>query len=263
MMAEINIKKLLLFAFGAVLPITMLIAQGPPILTDKPILLGEKKGTFRTFFLYRKNDNFTLNVVPVMLDYNVRKNLEISMMAPLVIQSDLIESPMLGDISAGIKYQFYQSDGLGRTFRAAAKLRQTLPTGKQTIAPEVGMQQWQTYLGILGGIESLKYGIQSEVGYMLSNETNSHMHKMLMFKLGFGLPLLKPSYPVKQITLYFEYEGLAVTRYDHFAVFYAQGLQYAYKKWTFDLSLQWPLRQSLPIGLQRDFSALAGFRFVI
>lgn len=240
-----------------------LLAQGPPILTDKPIMLGEKKGTFRTFFLHRKNGNFSSNTLPLMLDYNVRNNLELSIMAPIILKSELAESLTVGDVGVGIKYQFYRLDGLGRTFRVAAKARQMLPTGKATIAPETGMRQWQTYLGILGGIESLKYGIQSELGYMLSNETSSHMHKMLIYKLGFGLPLLKPNYPVKQVTLYFEYEGLAVPRYDHFAVFYAQGVQYAYRKWTFDFSLQWPLKQSLPIGLQRDFSALAGFRFII
>lgn len=238
-------------------------SQGPPILTDKPIMLGEKKGAIRSYFLYRQNNHFSSRSVPVMFDYNLRNDLELSAALPLVFANELINKNGIGDATVGVKYQFIRVDKIGKTFRVAAKAKQVIPTGAETIAPELGMQEWQTMLGIVGGIESIKYGIQGEVGYMLSADQESHMNKMLTYKLGFGLPLLKPVYPVKQVTLYFEYEGITISRYDHFAVFYAQGLQYAWNRWTFDVSAQWPLKQDLPIGLQRNFSVLTGARFIL
>lgn len=248
---------------AALFSVTCAFSQGPPILTDKPIMLGEKKGTIRTYFLYRQNDYFSSRSMPLMFDYNLRNNLELSAALPLVFANELVNKNGIGDATLGVKYQFIRVDGVGKTFRVAAKAKQVIPTGAETIAPELGMQEWQTMLGIVGGIESIKYGIQGEVGYMLSAEQESHMNKMLTYKLGFGLPLLKPVYPVKQVTLYFEYEGITISRYDHFAVFYAQGLQYAWNRWTFDVSAQWPLKQDLPIGLQRNFSVLTGARFIL
>jgi len=246
-------------------------AQGPPILTDKPIMMGAGRGMVMTSARYRENDLVKYTYIPIMFHYDMTENTEFSIMPSLVISDALRRDVEIGDLQAIFKYQFFRKDRIGKTVRFAAKIDQTFPTGPDTHTADLGLGTWRTYLGIVGGMESLKLGVQSELGY--SFMAAGHMADMLEYKLGFGFPLLKPSYPVNQLNLYLETEGFTMMPVQHnehtyrmqSALFYAPGIQYAINKWTFDLSVQLPLYQDLPDNplWERDFSVIAGFRIII
>ena len=80
------------------------------------------------------------------------------------------------------------------------------------------------------------------------------------------LHLLKPNYPVNQVTVYLETEGMNLPDYygeKQYGYYYAPGLQYARGKATFDASLQLPLAQQVPISLTRRWAGLIGVRYIL
>lgn len=239
-----------------------LFSQGPPIRTDKPIMLGEQKGTLRTFYQYIKSDDRHYHIVPIMLDYNLKNNLELGIEMPLAALTDTErrEGFKAGDLMMRVKYQFVRKDEMGKTFRMAAKVVGMVPTGRPDEALMVGMGAYQASIGLLAGMESLKYGVVGEMSY---NHMWGQHPGFLNTKLSFGLPLLKPAYPVKQVTLYFEYEGNWLPEVDGYAAYFAQGIQYALKSYAFELSLQMPFIQEVPDLFRRDLALLLGVRFII
>jgi hypothetical protein len=166
----------------------------------------------------------------------------------------------IGDISILGKYQFYRKDQMGKTFRMVAKTLQTLPTGKALGVEGISTGQYQSYQGIVAGYESIKYGISNELGYNLVPDADDDE---LRYKLGFGLPLLKPSYPVNQINLYFEYQNSWFTEREEFLMLFAQGIQYAKGRLTVEAAVQVPLIQSLSESPDRKYSIFFGTRYIL
>lgn len=253
--------KLLITALAILLPVLMW-AQGPPIRTDKPIMLGENKGTVRTFYQYFRNEGNHYHVVPLMIDYNLKNNIEIGIEMPFAAISgaNRMEGFRAGDLMLRGKYQFVRKDGMGKTFRMAAKAIGMFPTGRPSEVPHVGMGVYQTFLGLLAGMESLKYGVIGELGYNAFSEIHPGFVES---RLSFGLPLLKQVYPVKQVTLYFEYEGRWMPTTGDHAAYFSQGVQYAFKSYAIEASFQMPLVQNVPVHFRRDLAILIGGRFVI
>jgi hypothetical protein len=237
-------------------------AQGPPIRTDKPIMLGANKATIRTYYQYFKHQGSHYHIVPLMFEYNLKSNLELGVEIPFasVTGFDRRESMKPGDIMLKAKYQFLRKDKMGQTFRMAVKASEMFPTGRPSEVPHVGMGAFQTYVGALAGFESLKYGIVGELGYNHFSEIHPNY---IESKISFGLPLKKPVYPVNQVTLYFEYEARWMPVSNDHAVYAAQGIQFAFKSYTIDLSLQVPLVEKVPVHFTRDIAVLIGGRFII
>lgn len=214
-------------------------AQGPPITVDKPIMLGGKSFTTKTLTEIRTTEQGTSTYIPVMLHYLITSNSLVALHLP-VINYDIKDKgsgTSLADIKIMGKYQFYRKDQTGKTFRIVAKTLQNLPTGKELGVIDLSTGEYQGYYGLVTGFESLKYGISTEVGYNFSASIYSEFRT----KLGFGLPLLKPQYPNKQINLFFEYSSSLFPDLDQYQLLYAQGIQYALKNITFDLAVQLPL----------------------
>ncbi len=256
-----KIAALLLFATWA----TGVWAQGPPITLDKPIMLGEKKGTVRPFFKFADNTEHDFTAFILDADYNLSNNLAVAAEVPLVF-SDHGGSNGFGDAGLSAKYQFYRKDGMGKTIRLAAKAKNMFRTGKRLETPTLGMGHNMTYLGILAARESLRLGTQAEFGYAFMPSAD-HLNHWL-YKLGFGLPLLKPTYPVNQINLYFEFEGMSLPKHNgvsQYGYYYAQGLQYALGRYTFDLSVQFPISQQFhgTPTFERKRWMLIGARMII
>ncbi|MFN7115903.1 MAG: hypothetical protein ACK4TA_03840 [Saprospiraceae bacterium] len=255
----------------------VLQAQGPPIMTDKPIMMGAGRSAIMTSVQHRANEMLRFTYIPVMFHHDFSDNFELSFMPSVVFQEQLENRISLGDLAIEAKYQFLRKDAVGRTFRMATRARQVFPTGKNFRTFDLGLGAWQTNFAVVGGIESLKYGLQGELGYTFiyaekNPENNGEiMPNMLEAKLGFGLPLLKPTYPVNQLNLYFEYEGVYMTGFLHngihdygaqYGIYFAQGIQYAIKQWTIDFSVQVPLSQEMPEHMARKVNVLSGFRFI-
>ncbi len=237
-----------------------LLAQGPPITADKPIMLGGNSFTTKTLVEIRKTERGSFVYVPLMLHYLPSSNSLVAIHIPY-ISYDInggINGNSLADIKLLGKYQFYQKDGTGKTFRVVAKTVQTLPTGEDIDLMELSTGLYQGYYGIVAGYESLKYGISSEFGYnMVPNGTLDEIR----YSLGFGLPLLKPQYPNNQINLYFEYTNSWLPERDWYQLLYAQGIQYARKNFTFDLAIQVPLVNDVTEGRKLKYSLFLGSRF--
>jgi len=83
----------------------------------------------------------------------------------------------------------------------------------------------------------------------------------LRYKLGFGLPLLKPQFPNKQLNLYFEYTNLWVFERDWYQLLYAQGIQYAGKNFTIDVSAQIPIVNDVEEDRALRYSIFLGGRY--
>ena len=235
------------------------LAQGPPITADKPIMLGGNSFTVKTLTETRVTERGTSFYAPLMLHYLPSSNSLIALHLPYVSYNlKDTDGSGLADIKVLGKYQFYRKDATGKTFRMVAKTVQTLPTGKAVDLLELSTNQYQGYWALVSGYETLKYGISTELGYNLAPGSNLNEWKA---KLGFGLPLLKPQYPNKQLNLYFEYENSWLVSRDWYQLLYAQGIQYAGKNITLDLAVRVPLVLRVPENRQLKYSLLIGTRY--
>jgi hypothetical protein len=244
---------------GCLFALTKAISQGPPITADKPIMLGGKSFTTKTLTEIRSTERGTAIYVPLMLHYLPTSNTLVAVHLPYV-NFDLRDASGSGlaDIKLLGKYQFFRKDGTGKTFRMVAKTLQTLPTGQEIDVMDISTGKYAGYYGIVAGLETLKYGISSEIGY---NAMPDGTLDELRAKLGFGLPLLKPQYPNKQINLYFEYNSVWLHERDWYQLLYSQGIQYAGKNVTFDLAVQLPLVQVIDAGRALNYSIFIGTRY--
>jgi hypothetical protein len=237
------------------------IAQGPPITGDKPIMLGENSWVVKTLTELRWTKEGFFTRAPLMVHYLPTSNFLVGLHVPFVsyTYNDSAMVPSIGDIEILAKYQFYRKDGKAKTFRVVAKTIQTIPTGPKINQVGISTGVYSSYLALVAGYESIKYGISNELGYNISidNQLNE-----LRYKLGFGLPLLKPTYPVKQLNLYFEYQHSWFTTNNNFIMLYAQGIQYAKGRVTVEAAVQFPLIQLLPENRHRNISVLVGTRYV-
>jgi hypothetical protein len=247
---------------GFMLISTAAWTQGPPIRTDKPIMLGQNKATVRGYYQYFKHAGNHYHLFPLMFEYNVRNNMEVGAELPFAALSSETrrEGLQLGDAMLKVKYQFIRRDKPGKTFRAGAKLAGMFPTGRPSEVPHVGMGAYQTIAGVFAGMESLKYGIVGELAYVHFNKLHPNFVES---RLAFGLPLLTPSYPIRQVTLYFEYEGRWMPENNDHAAYFAQGVQWAFGRYALEASLQMPLVERVPHHFRRDIALLVGTRIII
>ncbi len=236
-------------------------AQGPPITADKPIMLGANSWVIKSLTEIRSTNEGTFIKVPLMVHYLPTSNTLIGLHLPYVHFNfnDDRRGQSLGDIELLAKYQFYRKDEMGKTFRLVAKTLQILPTGEPLNQMDISMGTYQSYTSIVAGYESLKYGVSNELGYNL--QPFSDMDE-LRYKLGFGLPLMKPSYPVNKVNLYFEYQSSWFTSLNEYMMLYAQGVQYAKGQLTVEAAVQFPLIQTLTEARQRKISVFLGTRYI-
>ncbi|MGB0839437.1 MAG: hypothetical protein ACPGXL_04815 [Chitinophagales bacterium] len=241
-------------------------AQGPPITADKPIMLGGGSVIVKTLSEIRHTKAGTFVKIPLMAHYLPSANTLLGVHLPFVNYSFsdnefLGSGQTIGDVALLGKYQFFRKDEMGKTFRLVAKTLQTLPTGNKLGIEGMSTGLYQNYVGIVAGYETLKYGISNELGYNLIPQEEANNE--LRYKLGFGLPLLKPSYPVNQLNLYFEYQNSWFTNRNDYTLLYAQGIQYAKGRMTYEAAVQFPLIQTQTEVLQRKYSIFLGTRLVL
>ncbi|MFC7356656.1 hypothetical protein ACFQO1_03075 [Jejudonia soesokkakensis] len=241
------------------------IAQGPPITSDKPIMLGGNTFIFKTLTEIRNTNEGTFVNAPLMTHYLPSANTLVAVHLPYVNYNFTDESgrgsgSTLGDVNILGKYQFYRKDGTGKTFRMVAKTLQTLPTGEDLDIEGMSTGNYSGYYGVVAGYESLKLGVSNEIGYQWVPDGTLDM---FVYKLGFGLPLLKPTYPVNQLNLYFEYTSEWVHERDEYVLKYAQGIQYAKGKWTWEAALQLPLVQDASNVDKFNYAVFLGTRFIL
>lgn len=235
-------------------------AQGPPILGDKPIMLGAKRKILKSLTEIRKLDSGTYVKAPLMFHYIPTANTFLAVHIPMthINKKDGFKHTGLGDIDIIGKYQFYRKDGTAKTLRMVIKSLNTIPTGQKLNVSNVHSGYFQSYLGTVIGYESIGYGLGFETGYNWSSHDDNIEWRQ---KCGAGLPLLKASYPAKQLNLYFEYSSTWKVKKNAYQLLYGQGIQYAIGQVTLDLSVQVPLYQYNILD-RHHYSLFFGGRFV-
>lgn len=243
---------------------SMLVAQGPPITADKPIMLSGGNMLIKTLTEVRKSTQGNFTRAPLMMHYVFSKRFLAAVHLPYITYDFTDGNPLgqgstFGDAQLMLKYQFFRKDVSHKTLRAVIKTVQTFPTGKNLGLEGISFNQYQSYQGIVVGYEASKYGISNEIGYQI---TPNSTRDFFTYRVGFGLPLLKQVYPVNQINLYFEYHNNWYTEAKEYELHYAQGIQYARDQVTLDFAVLIPLVQDIIFREQRDYSILFGARYV-
>lgn len=256
-------KRLLILTILLGISTTELLAQGPPIFTDTPIMLGLEGRGLRTFGNIVSKENANAYIHPVALPYNINSKWQVGIIAPFVSKSpDGMNSRSgLGDMKIFTKYQIYQKDGKKKTTRSLIKLTETLPTGDVSEAPALGADAWQTTISLVSGHITTKYGLYTEFGYNISGST---LPDNFIYNIAFGYPLLPQQYPPKQINLYLEMNGNYVFEDIGNNLFISPGVQYiAGRKVLFEAGIQLPVDEAAPEGQQTNYILRIGTRILI
>ncbi len=206
-------------------------SQGPPIITDTPILLGlegraimARSMIVRSTTLYsdgeRIEDPMQREVIaavfPIGIPYNISRNLLVSVMVPVMsVRGKSVEgsqtSTGLGDITVTAKYLFLQHDRLQETFRIAAKTVVKFPSGNEERQPALGTGTYDVSAGAVVGWIGRRFGVYGDVLYSFNGRAGGIAHgNSLKYNaaIGFrGIPDVYDRYPMSQLNLYLEFNG--------------------------------------------------------
>ncbi len=199
---------------------TSIYAQGPPIFTDSPLLLGLEGGGIRTFGKYISTESGQTFIQPLVVPYNVTTDFQIGGIQPYVFRSpDNDESQSgFGNFTLFGKYSIIQIDGRAKTFRALLKYTQTFTTGASNVSVNANASQFS----IVTGYVTINYGIYGTVGYSF---VSSDLPNNLIYNFAFGYPLLPQKYPPFQLNIFMELNGTHTLDVDQHLLFVSSGLQ--------------------------------------
>ncbi|MGH7451682.1 MAG: transporter [bacterium] len=274
-------------------------AQGPPINTDSPILLGITGKAVRTFGLViqqntlRQNGNeitdpmgrdVTVYVQPLALPYNFTDDFQIAGIFPYVnanldTRGTDFSSSGLGDIQFFAKYVLYKRDGKNKTFRLASRFNLKLPTGDEKKAPALGTGSTDYAFSLVGGWIQRRVGVYLEGGYALNTSNKAvNFGNGVVYNLALGyrlLPKVYEKYPSPQLNGFLEINGTTFAKNNSNGVsdensggtriFLSPGLQYiGGRLWLVEASLQYPIINELDgIQLSTDWTASLGLRLLL
>lgn len=238
-------------------------AQGPPIFTDTPIMLGLDGGGIRTFGQFVSKENSKVYINPIIVPYNITSKWQMGVIAPFVNKAPQGTDSRFGfgDLKLYTKYQIHQKDGKGKTFRTLIKLTETFPTGNTTNDPSLGSGAYQTAIGLVSGYITTKYGLYGEIAYSV---TSNGLSDNFIYNLAFGFPLLPQKYPPKQLNLFLELNGTKIADTGDNAIFFSPGIQYiAGSRVLFETGIQLPILENLPDAQKTNFMYRFGVRVLI
>ncbi len=238
-------------------------AQGPPIFTDSPIMLGLEGRGLRTFGNYISKKNVKVYIHPIAIPYNITSKWQVGTIVPFINKNPKgLDSRFgLGDVKLYTKYQVVQKDNKGKTFRTLIKLTETFPSGNSKDLPTLGTGAYQTSIGVVSGYITTKYGIYSEVGYTI---TSNNLPDNLIYNIAFGYPLVPPQYPPKQINVYLELNGNYLVKNSSNSLFISPGIQYiAGKRLLLETGIQLPLIEDVSDSSKTNFMYTLGTRILI
>lgn len=241
-----RIKLIFLFLIVC-LSRTISYCQGPPIIADKPIMLGEHKGTARIVYSYMRSDKLDARFIMPSVDFNVSNKFALELMFPLQKYIGSAEKGfILSDVAIAGKYQYFKQDMKGKTIRLAVKGGHSFYIAKQHahIKP-VGSGIWGSYGGVVAGMESLKVGIVGDFGLSVVRDiTPNKTGNFFQGKLSFGFPMLKHVFPIRQLNLYLETEIVDQLNAKSYSFYAAPGIQYVFGVIAIEAFYQRSLLQS-------------------
>lgn len=269
-------------------------AQGPPINTDTPIMLGLQGRGTRTFVkVVRRarllengqqiddplNRSVTATVLPFAVPYNLFSDkLQVGLVAPFVnVNLSTSEGEPsnggIGDLQLFAKYLLYQRDRRNETFRIATKAGVKLPTGDDQGMPALGTGSTDYFVTTVAAWIRGRIGIYGEGIYRIntSNE-NVDFGDAVSYNIAFGyrlLPAIYEIYPSPQLSVYLELNGTTTGRSARGGdtlqnsggtlVFLSPGIQYVGgRRWLIEGSFQYPIVND-PNGTQLATSWTSSF----
>ncbi len=242
---------------------TMSRAQGPPITTQTPVMLGLEGNGIRTFGKFISKEKATVYVQPIGIPYNITSKFQIGGIFPYKVVNPKNGDAVSGfaDLTIFAKYQLYKKDGKAKTFRILANVKQTFPTGKTATMPAIGSGLSQTYIGFILGKISSKAGFYSDFGYTL---TNKGATDSFSYNFSVGVPLLEQKYPQKQLNTFLEFNGNYLFDPNIHTVFLSPGLQWIPgRRFLLETSFQIPIVQENIAVNKTNYMVLIGTRFLI
>ncbi len=274
-------------------------AQGPPIHTDTPIMLGIEGRGLRSFVqsVQRhdlRRDGRTIDdplhrsasatIVPLILPYNFSPTLQVGAAIPFVSKemtsdSRTLRQSGLSDLSLWVKKLLLQVDGRAKTFRIAGKFSARLPTADSDAALPLGSGSTDFGGSVVGGWIEGRWGTYAEVGYWRTGTRGEVSYGDRVFwnlALGFrAIPTVYRTYPSKQLNLFVELNGSTSGR-DRIAgaydpdrggtlVFLSPGIQFVGgRRWLVESSVQLPVLRDLHgTQLATSWAATIGGRWLI
>ena len=239
-------------------------AQGPPITTESPIMLGLEGSGFRTFTKWILKEDENIYIQPIGLPYNITSKFQIGSILPFkIIKPNGQESKGgFSDLTIFAKYQLYKSDEIAKTFRILANLKQTVPTGKTSSMPQLSTGAYQTYLGLIIGKISTQVGVYGDFGL---NITSDDISNNFLYNFAISLPVLPQEYPQKQLNLLLEFNGNHIINdVGIHTLFLSPGLQFIPgRRFLIESSFQFPVLQKNIETNKTKFILLLGIRFLI
>jgi hypothetical protein len=238
-------------------------AQGPPIFTETPIMLGLDGGGVRTFGKFISKENAKVYIQPIAIPYNISTKWQVGGIIPLMNNAPEGAESRFGltDVKIYAKYQIHKKDGKGKTFRTLVKLTESFPTGNTSDAPPLGSGAWETTVALVSGLISTKYGLYGELAY---NITSDGLPDKLIYNVAFAYPLLPQKYPPNQINVFLEFNGNLITGSGIHNLFISPGIQYiAGSRFLIETGIQLPLTQGVADSEKTKFMFTLGVRVLI
>lgn len=278
---------------------TQAFAQGPPINTDTPIMLGLQGRGIRAFGkIVRKatlrNDGseipdpldreVTAWVTTVVLPYNLfNDKFQVAIIVPFM-NVDMnssggdASSAGIGDLRVFAKYSLFQYDRRNKTIRVAAKAGVKLPTGDEDAQPALGTGSTDYFFTTVAGWIEGRVGVYLEGIYSLNTSHEKVDYgNSFAYNLALGyrlLPTVYETYPSPQLNGFLEINGTTAAKNDFngltnhdsggTTIFLAPGLQYVGgRRWLVEASLQIPIVNE-PNGTQlaTDWTVSLGTRIL-
>jgi len=238
-------------------------AQGPPITAETPIMLGLEGGGIRTFGKFISKENVNIYIQPIGIPYNITSKFQVGGIFPFkfISPKGAETTGGLSDICLFTKYQLFKKDGIAKTFRILATVKQSFPTGNTSSLPKIGSGIYQTYVGLIIGRISTEIGIYGDFGY---NITSNGATDNFLYNFSVGIPLLPQKYPQKQINTFLEFNGNYIIDPKIHTLFISPGLQFIPgRRLLFETSFQIPIVQNNITTNKTKYMILFGTRFLI
>jgi hypothetical protein len=212
-------------------------AQGPPINTDTPIMLGLEGRGVRTFTKFvRKattlqdghkiidslNRRVTVRVTPLALPFNLfSQRFQIGTIIPFMdinldSRAQAASRSGIGDVRVFAKYLIYQRDRKLETFRIASKVAIKLPTGDENKMPALGTGSTDYAFSTVAGWVKNRVGLYLEGIYNLNTSKEQiDFGNSFSYNFVFGyrlLPVVYETYPSPQLNGFVELNGTTAGR---------------------------------------------------
>lgn len=255
-------------------------AQGPPIFTDTPIMLGLEGRGLRLFLqrtdvVQRRSGDSTGSPNTSTASYRLVAGLPLQLwsprwqvggIVPLVLQPGSVGLPTtsgagIGDVQAYFKVLLLQRDRRNETLRLAGRFTAKLPTGDRDARPVRGTGTTDLGASATGAWIRRRIGIYLESGFLRRGTHQGerpghqlHVNAALGYRL---VPDIYETYPSPQLNAYLE-AGLQVTGRSRRSgdllgdagsqvLWMASGLQYiAGRRWLVEAAWQWPVWRHNP-----------------